>query len=180
MHVHALAETQVCGSGCGDWTSRRLLTYTLEVSPRLGTRLPDMEVPSLLPLLARNLHKRRQQDAVADVVEEKGRAAVEPEEDVWGEAGGLEDQRQNRNDHAYLGREHQEGDVPGGVLEGEQVPPVLANAGHAVLGTDALDILLDSHGHVDVVETFDGDNGKGDDPSLDASSAGIDWAEETD
>ena len=139
-----------------------------------------MEVPSLLPLLAWNLHEHRQKDAVADVVEEEGRAAVEPEYDVWGEAGGFEDQRQNRNGHADLGRDHQEGDVPGGILEGQQVPPVLANAGHAVLGTDALEILLDSHGQVYVVETFDGDDGEVDDPALDAGRAGIDWAEETD
>ena len=42
-----------------------------------------MEVPSRFPLLGRwHLHQGGQQDAVADVVEEEGKAAVEIEDDL--------------------------------------------------------------------------------------------------
>ena len=54
-----------------------------EVPPWLWNRPPDMEVPSRFPLLGRwHLHQGGQQDAVADVVEEEGKAAVEIEDDL--------------------------------------------------------------------------------------------------
>ena len=70
--------------------------------------------------------------------------------------------------------------MPRGLLEGEQVPAVLADAGHAVLGTEALEIVLHSHGQPDVEEANNREEGNIDDPALDAGSAVLYRPEEAD
>ena len=88
-----------------------------------------------------NLHHHGKDETEHNVVEGDGGAVVDPKQSFWGETREMHDQWHHTDKTLDNGVGSYGGHVEGGLLVGENVPPVPAQTGVLGSGTDTAKVL---------------------------------------